>query len=83
MPVWQYFFKPIQPGGAKTAVLLINHASTSADLTLDLKDIPGVTCTRCRLRDIWNHNDLGTFDGTCTAKGVATHDAVFLVITPA
>jgi len=82
-PAFQYFYKPMEAGGAKTAVLLMNHASKAADLTLDFADIPGVTCTSCHLRDIWNHKDLGTFGGTYTAKGVATHDAVFLVITPA
>jgi len=82
-PAWQYFYKPMLPGGAKTAVLLMNHAGAAADLTLSFADIPGVTCTTCKLRDIWSHRDLGTFDGSYTAKAVASHDAAFLIVTPA
>ena len=71
------------PGGGKTAVLLMNHADAAVDLQLAFVDIPGVTCTTCKLRDLWNHKDLGSFDGMYTAKAVASHDAVFLVVTPA
>jgi len=82
-PAWQYFYKPMTAGGAKTAVLLMNHADAAADLTLAFADIPGVKCTTCKLRDLWNRKDLGSFDGSYTAKAVASHDAVFLVVTPA
>jgi alpha-galactosidase len=83
VPAWQYFYKPMLPEGAKTAVLLMNHASGAADLTVDFSDIPGVKCTSCKLRDIWNRKDIGTFTSSYTAKAVASHDAVFLVVTPA
>jgi len=82
VPEWQYFYKPMDYGGTKTAVLLLNHLESAADLTLSFADIPGIACTSCKLRDIWNHVDLGTFDGEYTAKAVSAHDAVFLVITP-
>eukprot|EP00322_Chrysochromulina_rotalis_P014404 CAMPEP_0115844618 /NCGR_PEP_ID=MMETSP0287-20121206/8921_1 /TAXON_ID=412157 /ORGANISM="Chrysochromulina rotalis, Strain UIO044" /LENGTH=438 /DNA_ID=CAMNT_0003298349 /DNA_START=63 /DNA_END=1379 /DNA_ORIENTATION=+ len=83
VPVWQYFYKPMEWDGSKIAVLLMNHANTTADLTLHFADIPRVKCTSCHLRDIWNKVDLGAFDGTYTAKAVQSHDTVFLVITPA
>jgi alpha-galactosidase len=82
-PAWQYFYKPVEAKGAKTAVLLMNHQSDAADLTLTFADIPGVTCTSCHVRDIWNHKDLGAFDTSYTAKAVPSHEAPFFIITPA
>ena len=65
------------PGGARTAVLLMNNGNTAADLALAFKDIPGVRCTRCHVRDIWAKRDLGDFDGGFVpgfvAKAVAAH----------
>lgn len=49
-PKWQYFYKPLAPFGASTAVLLMNHDATSADLTVNFSDIPGVKCTTCKVR---------------------------------
>ena len=82
-PTWQYFYKPIKADGAKTAVLLMNHGNKTADLTLDFADVPGLKCSSCNVRDIWNHQDLGSFDTSVVAKTVASHDAAFYVITPA
>ena len=44
-------------------MLLMNNGNTAADLALAFKDIPGVHCTRCHVRDIWAKRDLGDFDG--------------------
>jgi len=82
VPEWQYFYKPMAAAGAKTAVLMMNHATAATDLTLTFADVPGVTCSRCSVRDIWARKDIGTFAGTFTAKNVTSHDAAFLVITP-
>ena len=41
----------------------MNNGNTAADLALAFKDIPGVRCTRCHVRDIWAKRDLGDFDG--------------------
>ena len=60
----------------------MNNGDAAEDLTLAFKDIPGVRCARCHVRDIWAKKDLGDFDGTYVAKGVAAHAAPFLVITP-
>ena len=70
-------------GGAKTAVLLMNHDEAAVDMPLTFSDVPGVTCDTCAVRDIWNHKDLGVFSRSFTAKAVASHDAAFLVIVPA
>lgn len=82
-PSFQYFYKPMEAGGAKTAVLLMNHGDAASDLTLDFADIPGVSCSNCHVRDIWNHKDLGSSHGSFLAKGVGSHDCAFLIITPA
>ena len=98
VPSFEYYYKPVEEGGTKTAVLLMNHGHTHTrteasthspftsdiyvDLTLDFKDIPGVSCTRCHVRDIWRKQDLGDFDGSYVAEEVAPHAASFLLITP-
>ena len=60
----------------------MNNGDEAADLRLAFKDIPGVRCTRCHVRDIWARRDLGDFDASYLAEGVAPHAAPFLVITP-
>lgn len=77
-PAWQLLQKPI--GGGRVAVLLMNSADSTADVTVNFADVPGVTCTSCKVRDIWAHKDLGTADSKYTVS-VASHDAAFLVIS--
>ena len=81
-PKHEYYYKPLEQGGARTAVLLMNNGDAPADLALAFKDIPGVHCARCHVRDVWAKRDLGDFEGSYVAKGVASHAAPFLVITP-
>jgi alpha-galactosidase len=81
-PAFQYLYKPLEAGGAKTAVLLMNSGDDAASLTVNFGDIPGVKCTKCDVRDIWAHKDLGSFTTSYTATSVASHDAAFYVITP-
>lgn len=82
-PSFQYLYKPLQSDGAKTAVLLMNHDENATDLTLDFADVPGLACTTCHVRDIWGRKDLGTFTKSFIARGVASHDCAFLIVTPA
>ena len=85
VPAFQYLYKPLSP--LKTAVLMMNSAATSAaELTLEFAKVPGFSegerrGTPYRVYDVWNHRDLGVFVGHYTAKQVASHDAVFLIIT--
>jgi len=79
VPSWQYFYKPI--GDGKVAIFMMNHASASANLKLDFKDVPGLTCSSCHVRDIWNHKDAGTMNEL--ALDVAPHDSAFLVLSAA
>ena len=75
----QYLYKPI--GAGRVAILLINSDTTTATLTADFSKIPGLTCSVCKVRDIWNHKDLGVSTGSMDFK-VDSHDCAFLVVSP-
>lgn len=79
---WQYLAKPI--GGGRVAVLMMNSGDSTAKLTVDFKDVPGVTCHEtdagCSVRDIWQHKDEGTFASSWTTS-LPSHDAAFIVIS--
>lgn len=73
----QYFYKPLS--ATQTAVLMMNHGAATQSLTLTFNTIPGVTCTTCPVRDIWNHANIGPLTNTYTVN-LASHDSAFLVI---
>ena len=75
-------YKPLSWDGEKVAVLLMNSDTAEQDLSFDFADVPGLGCRSCRVRDVWAKKDLGVFEQSYTAKGVASHDAAFLTITP-
>ena len=79
VPAWQFFNKPV--GGGKIAVLLMNHAATSATLTLPLAQVPGLGSSKASARDIWAHADLGTITNSYTVT-LNSHASAFLVLTP-
>ena len=62
-------------------VILMNSGDDAQSLTADFSKIPGVTCTTCNVRDIWNHKNLGAFKGSYEVS-VDSHDAAFLVVSP-
>ena len=78
---WQYWNKPV--GGGKIAVLLMNHASTSATLTLTFNTVPGIPAgtTNVAVRDIWAQQDVGVKANSYTVT-LNSHDAAFLMLTP-
>jgi alpha-galactosidase len=78
VPIWQYWYKPIS--ATQVAVLLMNHDSNTNALTLNFSDIPGAPCSSCKVRDIWAHQDLGTFSGSWSTS-LASHDSAFLMIS--
>ena len=57
----------------------MNSDTGAQTLEADFAKVPGLACTTCKVRDIWNHKDLGSFDGKWSGS-VASHDAAFLVI---
>lgn len=75
------FFKPMSWDKTKYAVLLINVASSPADLVVQFSDVPGLVGTSCDARDIWARVDLGTFQGSYNASNIGTHDSAFLMLT--
>jgi len=77
-PSFEYYYKPL--GEGKTAVLLLNHGA-QADLTLSFEDVPGLGCSKCFLRCIYEHKDLGSFSSSFVAKAVASHDSRFFVVS--
>jgi alpha-galactosidase len=76
---FQFWNKPV--GGGKVAVLLMNHAATSATLTLSLASVPGITGSSWLVRDIWARKDVGAASGSFTVPQVASHDSAFLMLT--
>jgi len=78
VPSWLYLYKPLV--GAEVAVLLMNHDAHPQTLRLDFSDVPGLSCSICEVRDIWNHQDLGT--SPSFEIEVASHDSAFLVLHP-
>jgi len=82
VPDAQYLYKPMNSDHTEAAVLLMNHADATASLAMKFSEVPGLKCTSCKVRDIWNHKDLGTFSNTFS-QSVESHDAAFLMITPA
>ena len=84
LPAWQYLYKPL--GNATVAVLMMNHASTTATLQLTFSDVPMLPPpgpNGYALRDLNARSNLGTFKGSWTANNLASHDAAFLTLTPA
>merc|ERR1740117_1652070 len=75
----QYLYKPLTWDATRTAVLLLNSADTTVDLTLDLADVPGLTGP-CDVRDTWERKDLGNHADSITLS-VDSHDAAFLVLS--
>jgi len=76
---YQYLYKPLSWDGTRTAVLLLNSDDSTRDLTLALKDVPGLTGP-CQVRDLWAHKDLGTSAESLTLS-VDSHDAAFLLLS--
>lgn len=76
-PAWQLLYKPV--GSGKVAVLAMNSNDASEDIDVDFASVPGLACSHCPVRDIWNHKDLGAQQDKITVT-VASHDAAFLVI---
>mmetsp|Transcript_7156 Transcript_7156/g.21869 ORF Transcript_7156/g.21869 Transcript_7156/m.21869 type:complete len:443 (-) Transcript_7156:205-1533(-) len=77
VPSWQYFRKPLNDW--KVAVLLMNHDSHRQHVSLSFADVPESPCTRCDVRDIWAHEDLGEMSDLSVE--LDSHDSAFFVLS--
>lgn len=82
VPASQGFYKPLDYAGKKTAVAMLNAGNSSATLSFNFKDVPGLTGTKFDVRDIHAHKDLGSFTGKWSGE-VEGHDIAFLMVTAA
>ena len=77
-PSYQFLSKRLD--GGKVAVLLMNSADATKQLTLNLSTVPGISCmSGCRIRDIWRHKNLEV----CYLEwkvSVGPHDAAFITL---
>ncbi|KAG8742961.1 hypothetical protein FRC10_000583 [Ceratobasidium sp. 414] len=60
-------------------VFVMNTGHAAASKVITFSEVTGLTCTSCKIHDMWTGKDLGTFDGSFTVT-VDTHDtAAFLL----
>eukprot|EP01116_Phalansterium_solitarium_P025514 TRINITY_DN97_c0_g1_i1.p1 TRINITY_DN97_c0_g1~~TRINITY_DN97_c0_g1_i1.p1 ORF type:complete len:472 (-),score=162.89 TRINITY_DN97_c0_g1_i1:242-1501(-) len=82
VPSWQQWYKPIN--STAIAVLVMNHADSANAITVDFSAIPGLASSASyKVRDIWAHQDLGTFSTSWTTPQLPSHDSSFLIVAPA
>jgi alpha-galactosidase len=78
----QVFAGPLA-GGQWAAVLVNRDDVNAASITLNWSDLGVDSSTSFIVRDLWKHQNLGTFEGSFTAIDVAPHASVTLKLTPA
>ena len=78
-PKHQYLYKPVNHDG-DVAVLLMNSDSGAQELTAKFSDIPGVSCSECRVTDVWTGKDEGMHSDSYAVQ-VASHDVAFLMVS--
>ena len=64
--------------GNRRAVALLNRSSVPADINVKWEEI-GMNGKR-KVRDLWQHEDLGKFKDSFTGKNIASHEAVVLLV---
>ncbi len=69
--------KSLSSGGV--AVLLLNRGEQTSDLRANWSDL-GLLEGGASVRDLWQHQDLGMFDASFTARAVPAHGSVMLVV---
>ena len=78
---WQQWAKRLPDG--KSAVLLMNNADETQEVTLRFDQIPAfvdATIGDFEVRDLWARADLGTFSDSMSVS-LESHDSAFLVVT--
>ena len=70
----------IQNGNGDFAVILFNMGDQPTAIEESFKDI-GIVYSKAVVYDIWQHKEIGTAEGTVTAK-VESHGVAFYRLTP-
>jgi hypothetical protein len=69
--------------GKRIAVLLVNGGNNASDVTVSWTQLGLPPNTKATVRDLWHQQAVdGTVTGSFTAKNVATHDHMFVTVTP-
>jgi alpha-galactosidase len=74
----QVWSKPLS-GGNVRAVTLLNRNGAAASITVSFTQI-GLPNAPATVRDLWQHADLGNYDGSYTANAVPSHGVVMVRI---
>ena len=75
----EVWVKPLSDGSR--AVILLNRGQADADISVNWEEIGYPNHIAAKVRDLWEHKDLGAFTGSFKAK-VATHSVVMVKILP-
>jgi alpha-galactosidase len=75
----QVWSKPLS-GGNVRAVALLNRNATAASITVTFAQI-GLPNAQASVRDLWQHADLGSFNGSYTASVIPSHGVVMVRVT--
>lgn len=80
-PNTEVWAAPLSDGSK--AVLLLNRASpTSEIITVTWSDLGWPANQTARVRDLWAHQDVGTFSDHYTSPSIEQHAVQMLRITP-
>jgi alpha-galactosidase len=71
--------RPLADGSR--AVILLNRGKKEAQITVNWTEIGYPKTLEAKLRELWQHKDMGAFKGSYTAT-VASHGIVMVKITP-
>jgi len=67
--------------GGRFAVALLNRGELPAKITASWQDLSIDPKTKCKVRDVWAHADLGTVTGAFSAE-LAPHECKVLTFKP-
>lgn len=83
-PRLQVFAKPMASGSRAIVLLNRGPAPVDAEVTWEMIALGApATWSKAKVRDLWAHKDLGSFEGSFTFNGLASHGAAFLIVAEA
>ena len=79
IPAWQAFNKPLS--ATEIAVFVMNHAATSATITIPFSAVPGLSSVNVNAYDVWAQKALGPVSNSWTVQ-LRSHQSAFVILTP-